>query len=133
MTLHDSHGQKTGSLVVQLLDSTPHTDEASAIVNATHSVDRVQEQVVSPPDHKPVQNAAEDSGDSVLNSLRQVIEKIKFVANSFGKTAEVHPIPSSSHGPIDRAHSSFSAASSIRNHCLAGHGIGIHSMHPRSF
>jgi len=94
LTLRDTYGRETGSLVVKLLDpATPRTDEAPAIDNASDNVE--PEQDVPLPTPKPAQGAVEDpavvedSGDNILNLLRRVVDKTKAAADSVEKTAEV--------------------------------------------
>ena len=70
LTFLDAHGQETGSLVVQLLEPTARADETA--VGST-----CQELPTTPPVLEPI----EDSGDTVLDSLRQVVDKIKLAAN----------------------------------------------------
>jgi len=85
LTLRDSHGQEAGSLLVELLELTPQTDEATVATGDTsYNGDRGQD-VPSP---EPVHYDVEDSG-SVLNSLKQVVNKAKFAANSVDETDEV--------------------------------------------
>ena len=82
LTLRDDHGQETGSLVVQLLDPTARADETAAGSTC--------QELPTTPVLEPI-----ESGDTVLDSLRQVVDKIKLAANSAGgETAAVRVAPS---------------------------------------
>ena len=94
MTLRDTHGRETGSLVVRLLDPfTPRADEIPATDNASDNFE--PEQDVATPTPEPAQGAVEDSGvvedsgNSILNLMRRVVGRTKAVADSVEKTPEV--------------------------------------------
>ena len=65
---------------------------APAIENASHSVELRD---ASPPRREPARDAIKGGGDdvSILNLLREVVDKTKTTANSIGKTAEVRIAP----------------------------------------
>jgi hypothetical protein len=75
---------------VQLVDTTACVDEA-ATDGATNDVGPSLS--TSPLILEPVRDAIEDSGDDILNLLREVVDKTKIIANLAGETAEVSVPP----------------------------------------
>ena len=100
LTLRDERGQETGSLVVQLLDNTAPVTQA-AVDGASHDIG--QEPPTPPPALEPVRNPTDPattvrySGDGIINSLKQVVEKMELVAKSVSKRAEVYIAPPPQH------------------------------------
>ena len=92
LPLYDNSGRETTALVVKLLDLTPRADEAPAIENASHSVELRD---ALPLRHKPARDAIKGGGEdvSILNLLREVVDKTKTTANSIDETAEVRIAP----------------------------------------
>lgn len=90
LILRDKHGQITGSLVVQLLDTTARADK-TAVDSGSHDVGRTLP--ASTP--IPQSNAIEDSGYSIIDLLKRVADKTKIAAKSVGETAEVRVASSS--------------------------------------
>jgi hypothetical protein len=96
LTLRDKHGQETGSLVVQLRDDAARLTQAP---DDAPSHDARLERSPSPSAPEPAQSqtdlatTVQDSGDSVLNSLKLVVEKMEIVAKSVSNSIEVHVAP----------------------------------------
>src|ERR1700756_2256142 len=82
LALHDKRGREAGSLIVQLRDTTAQGPTA-AVDGAIH--DLAQGLPTSPAIPEPVGDLA----SSVVNSLKQVVDKTKVVADFVNKTAKV--------------------------------------------
>ena len=94
LPLCDGRGRETATLVVKLQDLTPRADEAPPNESTSHSVELRD---ASPPSREPARDAIKAGGDnvSILNLLREVVDKTKTTANSIDKTVEVRIAPPS--------------------------------------
>jgi hypothetical protein len=92
LTLHDKLGREAGSLIVQLRDTTAQARTA-AIDGAINDIE--QHLPISPPIPEPVQNVIDSTPaighltGSVVDSLKQVMDKTRVVVDVVDKTAKV--------------------------------------------